>query len=53
MREKQTGAPLRVGLDRSVTVRFVGAKVSSDAGLLAYRERDERFGPTEMAAEEL
>jgi hypothetical protein len=53
MGEKQTGAPLRVDFDSSVKIRFVGAQVSSDAGLLAYRELDERLRLTQMAAEEL
>jgi hypothetical protein len=44
---------LGVELDSSVKIRFVGAKVSSDARLLAYRELDERLGLTQMAAEEL
>ena len=53
MGEKQNDTPLRVDFDSSVKIRFVGAKVSNDAGLLAYRELDERLGLTEMAAEEL
>lgn len=53
MGEKESDAPLRVDFDSSVKIRFVGAKVSSDAGLLAYRELDERLGLTEMAAEDL
>ena len=51
MGEKLNDAPLRVDFDGSVKIRFVGAKVSSDAGLLAYRELDGRLGLTEMAAE--
>jgi len=53
MGEKETDAPLRVHFDNSVKIRFVGAQVSSDAGLLVYRELDERLGLTERAAEEL
>ncbi len=51
MRSK-TGAPLRFGFDRSAKIRLLGAKVSSDAGLLAYRAPDERLGLTQMAAEQ-
>ncbi|MFO7957538.1 MAG: IS1380 family transposase [Candidatus Brocadiia bacterium] len=53
MGEEQNHASSKVDFDRSVKICFVGAKVSSDAGLLAYRELDERLGLTEMAAEDL
>ena len=32
---------LRIDFDRSIKLEFHGAKVSSDGGLLAYRELDE------------
>jgi hypothetical protein len=42
---------LRVDFDRSIKLEFHGAKVSSDGGLLAYRELDEALHLTEMARE--
>jgi hypothetical protein len=44
---------LRVDFDRSIKLEFHGAKVSSDGGLLAYRELDEALHLTEMAREAL
>ena len=39
---------LRVNFDRKLKLEFHGVKVTSDAGLLTFRELDEAFGFTVM-----
>lgn len=45
--------PLRVDFERRLKLEFHGSKVTTDAGLLSYREREVSVELTEMAGDVL
>src|ERR671913_117592 len=50
---EESNAGLRVAFDHRLKLEFHGSRVTSDAGLLAFRDLDDALGLTNLAGEVL